>query len=208
MYRPQGSARQGRSGDPADLDELRAASQGDPEGRSDHPAVRPAGQQRQRRRGPDPADHLVVRRRHVRQGRQDRHLQLAGDAARPTSSSPTWWPRARSRASALTWDDAGNNNAYQTGRAAFIINPPSVYAWMQANDKELLANTALINIPKGPGAKGKAASAIGSWLWLVPKSSKQIDACQGLAALLLRADALPEDHRDGGRTLAPDLSRR
>ena len=81
--------------------------------------------------------------------------------------------------SAVTWDDAGNNNAYQTGRAAFVVNPPSIYAWMQANDKELLANTALINIPKGPGAKGKAASAIGSWLWLVPKSSKQIDAAKG-----------------------------
>jgi multiple sugar transport system substrate-binding protein len=80
---------------------------------------------------------------------------------------------------ALTWDDAGNNNAYQTGRAAFIINPPSVYAWMQANDKELLANTALIAPPKGPPPKGQAASGIGSWLWLVPKSSKQIDNAKG-----------------------------
>jgi multiple sugar transport system substrate-binding protein len=80
---------------------------------------------------------------------------------------------------ALTWDDAGNNNAYQTGRSAFIINPPSVYSWMQANDKDLLKNTALINVPKGPGAKGKAASSIGSWLWLVPKSSKQIDNAKG-----------------------------
>ncbi|CAN5328132.1 hypothetical protein BH10PSE9_BH10PSE9_04130 [soil metagenome] len=80
---------------------------------------------------------------------------------------------------ALTWDDAGNNTAYQTGRSAFIINPPSVYSWMQANDKELLKNTALINVPKGPGAKGRAASGVGSWLWLVPKSSKQIDNAKG-----------------------------
>ena len=80
---------------------------------------------------------------------------------------------------ALSWDDAGNNNAYQTGRSAFIINPPSVYSWMQANDKTLLANTALINLPKGPGAKGRVAASIGSWLWLVPKSSKQIDHAKG-----------------------------
>jgi multiple sugar transport system substrate-binding protein len=80
---------------------------------------------------------------------------------------------------ALSWDDAGNNNAYQTGRSAFIINPPSVYAWMQANDKTLLSNTALINLPKGPGPKGRVAASIGSWLWLVPKSSKQIDHAKG-----------------------------
>jgi len=80
---------------------------------------------------------------------------------------------------ALSWDDAGNNNAYQTGRSAFIINPPSVYSWMQANDKTLLANTALVNLPKGPGPKGRVAASIGSWLWLVPKSSKQIDHAKG-----------------------------
>jgi multiple sugar transport system substrate-binding protein len=32
--------------------------------------------------------------------------------------------------SALTWDDAGNNVAFQTGRAAFVINPPSIYQWL------------------------------------------------------------------------------
>ena len=42
---------------------------------------------------------------------------------------------------ALTWDDSGNNIAYQTGRAAFVINPPSVWYWMVDNDKSLLGNS-------------------------------------------------------------------
>lgn len=81
--------------------------------------------------------------------------------------------------SALTWDDAGNNQAYQTGRAAFIINPPSVYQWMRDNDQTLLKNTALINIPKGPGEKGRNGATASSWVWIVAKQSKQQEAAKG-----------------------------
>lgn len=77
--------------------------------------------------------------------------------------------------STLTWDDGGNNTAYQTGRAAFVINPPSIYSWMVANDQELLDNTALIAVPKGPGPNGRGASSVSSWVWLVANSSDHID---------------------------------
>ena len=81
---------------------------------------------------------------------------------------------------ALSWDDAGNNNAYQTGRSAFIINPPSVYAWMQANDKTLLSQHRAHQPAQGTGSqRAGVAASIGSWLWLVPKSSKQIDHAKG-----------------------------
>ncbi len=80
---------------------------------------------------------------------------------------------------ALTWDDAGNNTAYQSGRAAFIINPPSVYSWLQENDPEMLANTALINIPTGPGPEGRNGSMVSSWMWFISAASDQIDAAKG-----------------------------
>jgi multiple sugar transport system substrate-binding protein len=76
---------------------------------------------------------------------------------------------------ALTWDDAGNNVAYQTGRAAFVINPPSLYGWMKDNNPELLANTAMVNIPKGPGEKGINGGSASTWVWLVAKSSRHQD---------------------------------
>lgn len=77
--------------------------------------------------------------------------------------------------STLTWDDAGNNTAYQTGRAAFAINPPSIYSWMVENDQELLANTELIAIPTGPGENGRSGASAGSWVWIVSKATEHPD---------------------------------
>lgn len=74
--------------------------------------------------------------------------------------------------SALTWDDAGNNVAYQTGRAAFVLNPPSIYQWLQQNDKKLLAGTVMIGVPKGPAPKGINGNTTGTWVWAVSKESK------------------------------------
>lgn len=76
---------------------------------------------------------------------------------------------------ALVWDDTGNNIAYQTGRSAFVINPPSIYYWMLASDQWLLANSILISIPKGPGPKGQAGNIASSWVWLVLKQSRHPD---------------------------------
>jgi multiple sugar transport system substrate-binding protein len=77
--------------------------------------------------------------------------------------------------STLTWDDAGNNTAYQTGRAAFIMNPPSVYQWLVDNDPDLLADTALIAIPTGPGENGRSATIISAFSWMVANDSERID---------------------------------
>jgi multiple sugar transport system substrate-binding protein len=51
---------------------------------------------------------------------------------------------------AVTWDDSGNNKAYQTGTAAIIYNTGSVLSYLQQNDKDLLAKTAFLPIPGGP----------------------------------------------------------
>ncbi len=76
---------------------------------------------------------------------------------------------------ALTWDDSGNNVAYQTGRAAFVINPPSIWYWMVDNDKTLLGNSVMASVPKGPGPNGKIGNTVGSWVWQVAKASKHPD---------------------------------
>jgi multiple sugar transport system substrate-binding protein len=104
--------------------------------------------------------------------------------------------------SALTWDDAGNNTVYQTGRAAFVINPPSIFAWLQENDPELLANTQLIVIPKGPGPNGVHGSPISAWVWAASKDAGHHD----LAKAWLRYFYEPDRYRQviervGGRWL-------
>jgi len=56
---------------------------------------------------------------------------------------------------ALSWDNSGNNKAYQSKQVAFIYNPPSVYSYLAANDKELAARTGLFPAPGGPGGRMK-----------------------------------------------------
>ncbi|HEY0418421.1 MAG TPA: extracellular solute-binding protein [Acetobacteraceae bacterium] len=92
---------------------------------------------------------------------------------------------------ALTWDDSGNNVAYQTGRAAFVINPPSVWYWMQDNDRTLLANTVMASVPRGPGPHGTVGNIVGSWVWQVSKASRQ----QALAKDWLRYFFEPARYR-------------
>ncbi|AJY44928.1 ABC transporter substrate-binding protein [Martelella endophytica] len=77
--------------------------------------------------------------------------------------------------SVLTWDDGGNNTAYQTGRAAFIMNPPSVYSWMVENDPELLEDTAIISIPAGVEGQESGSTMLGSFSWMISSQSEQAD---------------------------------
>lgn len=92
---------------------------------------------------------------------------------------------------ALTWDDSGNNVAYQTGRAAFVINPPSIWYWLQDNDRALLGNTVMASVPRGPGPNGKVGNIVGSWVWQVPRASRQ----QALAKDWLRWFFEPAHYR-------------
>src|SRR5258705_12065357 len=47
----------------------------------------------------------------------------------------------------ISWDNSGNNKAYQSKQAAFIMNPTSVYAYLDGNDKDLQKVTGLFPVP-------------------------------------------------------------
>jgi ABC-type glycerol-3-phosphate transport system substrate-binding protein len=78
-----------------------------------------------------------------------------------------------------------NNELYQKKAAATIINPTSVYGWLQVNDKELLADTALYAPPAGP--KGSFSEA-GNWSWAVMKKSKQVDDAKAAVLNFMQPD--------------------
>jgi multiple sugar transport system substrate-binding protein len=78
----------------------------------------------------------------------------------------------------LTWDDAGNNAAYQTGRAAMVINPPSIWYWMDANDRTLMGNSVMASIPRGPGPNGRIGNSLSSWVWQVSRASRRQDVAK------------------------------
>ncbi len=68
-----------------------------------------------------------------------------------------------------------NNELYQTKAAATVINPTSIYGWLQVNDRKLLADTHLYAPPSGP--RGSFAEA-GVWAWAVMKRSRDVDAAR------------------------------
>lgn len=70
----------------------------------------------------------------------------------------------------INWDNAGNNKAYQSRQAAFVLNPSSVLAWCQENDKELEGMTELYNVPAGPAGSFGQIDAWGIGLFKFSKS--------------------------------------
>ena len=56
----------------------------------------------------------------------------------------------------LSWDNSGNNKAYQSKQVAFVYNPPSVYSYLLQEDKETAAKTGIFPAPGGPGGRSEA----------------------------------------------------
>src|SRR5499433_274220 len=69
---------------------------------------------------------------------------------------------------AISWDNSGNNKAYQSKQAAFVMNPSSIYAYLDSNDKDLQKVTGLFPVPAGP--KGSVAQ-IDTWSLVLFKKS-------------------------------------
>ena len=51
---------------------------------------------------------------------------------------------------ATTWDASGNNKAYQSRQTVFSLNPNTIYAWLEINDKPLAEVTGMYGVPAGP----------------------------------------------------------
>lgn len=50
----------------------------------------------------------------------------------------------------LTWDQTGDNDAFQSERTIFTFNPLSVPAWLKENKPDLLEKTGIHLLPAGP----------------------------------------------------------
>ena len=51
---------------------------------------------------------------------------------------------------AVSWDNTGNNKAYQSRQVIFVLNPTSIYAHLADSDKDLYNTTGLFPVPAGP----------------------------------------------------------
>ena len=50
----------------------------------------------------------------------------------------------------LTWDQTGDNDAFQSGRTLFAFNPLSIPAWIRDNKPEMLPGIGTYVMPSGP----------------------------------------------------------
>jgi multiple sugar transport system substrate-binding protein len=108
-----------------------------------------------------------------------------------------WWDAKLIPPDSPTWDDTGNNAAFQKKQSAFVINPPSIYGWMVANDPELLKNSTMAPVPAG---KSGSYSGSGAWSWSVFQGSKNIDGAKDLVHYLMDPQRLQAVYSQvGGR---------
>jgi multiple sugar transport system substrate-binding protein len=86
---------------------------------------------------------------------------------------------------AVTWDDSGNNKAYLTKAAAMIYNTGSVVAAMRKDDPDLLKNTIITTIPKGPQGRKLLGYIYGL---IIPSTTKNPDLAKDLVLYMTAVD--------------------
>lgn len=88
-----------------------------------------------------------------------------------------------------TWDGAGDNVAYQSGNAAFIFNPGSVYLYMRDNDPELGDATRYSALPAGPVLR---ISPVDANVRVIPTNSKNKELARDLLKYLADPEFMKE----------------
>jgi ABC-type glycerol-3-phosphate transport system substrate-binding protein len=86
---------------------------------------------------------------------------------------------------AISWDNTGNNKAYQSRQVIFVLNPTSIYAHLADSDPELYKTTGLFPIPAGPAG---AIEALTSAEWVLFKKNPYPDIAKGLAEYWMAPD--------------------
>ena len=108
-----------------------------------------------------------------------------------------WWDDGLIPPNSPSWDDSGNNTAYQSGQVAFAFNPASIFAYLEENDPDLLADTTQAPFPAGPAG---SFPTIGTWSWSVFQSSPCVDAAKQMITAIMQPEPLQAVYEEvGGR---------
>jgi multiple sugar transport system substrate-binding protein len=78
----------------------------------------------------------------------------------------------------ISWDNTGNNKAYQSRQVIFVQNATSIYAYLAESDKELYNATGLLPMPAGPAG---AFAYLGTAYWMLFKHNPYPEVAKGLA---------------------------
>jgi multiple sugar transport system substrate-binding protein len=96
---------------------------------------------------------------------------------------------------AISWDNTGNNKAYQSRQVIFVLNPTSIYAHLAESDKELYDVTELLPVPAGPAG---AIEQLTTASWALFKHNPYPEIAKGLAEYWMAPENLRVTIEEGG----------
>jgi multiple sugar transport system substrate-binding protein len=100
----------------------------------------------------------------------------------------------------ISWDNQGNNKAFQSRQVIFVLNPTSIYAHLAESDKELYDVTGLLPVPAGPGG---AFHSLGTAEWLLFKHNPYPEIAKGLVQYYMEPENLRVVMEEGGGRWGP-----
>jgi multiple sugar transport system substrate-binding protein len=101
---------------------------------------------------------------------------------------------------AISWDNQGNNKAYQSRQVIFALNPSSIYAHMAESDKELYDITGMLPVPAGPAG---AIEELTTGEWLLYKHNPYPEVAKGLVQYYMDPENLRVVMEEGGGRWGP-----
>ena len=96
---------------------------------------------------------------------------------------------------AISWDNTGNNKAFQSRQVIFVLNPTSIYAHLMESDKELYDVTGLLPVPAGPAG---AIEALTTAAWALFKHNPYPEIAKGLVEYWMAPENLRVTIEEGG----------
>jgi multiple sugar transport system substrate-binding protein len=102
---------------------------------------------------------------------------------------------------AISWDNQGNNKAYQSRQVIFALNPSSIYAHLAESDKELYDVTGMQLSPAGPG--GAAIEELTTAEWMLFKHNPYPEVAKGLVEYYMDPENLRIVMEEGGGRWGP-----
>jgi multiple sugar transport system substrate-binding protein len=101
---------------------------------------------------------------------------------------------------AISWDNQGNNKAYQSRQVIFVLNASSIYAYLAESDKELYDVTGMLPVPAGPAGP---VDQVGTGEWMIFKHSPYPEVAKGFVQYSMEPDNLRVVMEEGGGRWGP-----
>src|SRR6266511_163921 len=101
---------------------------------------------------------------------------------------------------AISWDNQGNNKAYQSRQVIFVVNASSIYAHLAESDKDLYDVTGMLPAPGGPAGQ---SDRVGTAEWFLFKHNPYPEVAKGFVQYSMEPENLRVVMEEGGGRWGP-----